>query len=192
MDQNVYVQTVGTLGPFGVLHVKIPGRERRPVPVSTITTTGWESGQSSRFNAGEHRVVRLSYDPPVNGPESAELSGYRPADAVRHHGQYLGLRLERFAIPIRARDDWSSLTDARNFQKRHESPADVLPGGFVYNTAGGIIQHDLRQIVARRICSCTKDFGTLAEWSICRSRAGVDKAYRAASKKTGKLNSCHT
>lgn len=174
MDQNVYVQTVGTLGSaFSGNPVVSAGQSG-----STITTTGWESGQTT-LNAGDI-VSFVSATTPVNGlnPESYQDTGQTMQFVVT---ATISDTTGTIAIPIAPAMVGPSSSTPQS-QNVTNLPATSTPV-YVYNTAAASFSSISGKSSPQNLF-IHKDFGTLAMVDMPLP-GGVDKVYRAASKKTG-------
>ena len=168
MDQNIYVHTVGTLGGTPVTN-GVPASG-----ASTVVTSGWTS---STLNAGDV-VSFVSTSTPVNwvNPQSYSSTG----------------QTAQFVIMATTSDSGGAMT-------MPIGPAIVGPGSQLQNvtslpaTSTSIYVFDtvstsfstISGKVSPQNIACHKDFGTLAMVDLPLP-GGTDKAYRAASKKSGK------
>ncbi len=174
MDQNVYVQTVGTLGTsFTSTPIVSAGQSG-----STITTTGWESGTVT-LNAGDI-VSFVSATTPVNG---VNIQSYQDTGQAMQFvvTATISDTTGTIAIPI-APAMVGPGSPTPQFQNVTNLPPTSCPV-FVYNTAAASFSTISGKSSPQNLF-VHKDFGTLAMVDMPLP-GGVDKAYRAASKKTG-------
>lgn len=174
LDQNVYVQTVGTLGSAFTGNPVVSAGQSG----STITTTGWESGQTT-LNAGDI-VSFVSATTPVNGvnPQSYQDTGQAMQFVVQ---ATISDTAGSIAIPI-GPAMVGPASSTPQFQNVTNLPPTSCPV-FVYNTAAASFASISGKSSPQNLY-VHKDFGTLAMVDMPLP-GGVDKAYRAASKKTG-------
>lgn len=174
MDQNVYVHTVGTLGSSFTSNPVVSAGQSG----SSITTTGWESGACT-LNAGDI-VSFVSATTPVNGlnPQSYSDTGQAMQFVVTATTSDSSGTM---VIPIApAMVGPSSSTP--QFQNVLNLPPTSCPV-YVFNTAAASFSGISGKSSPQNLF-IHKDFGTLAMVDMPLP-GGVDKAYRAASKKTG-------
>ena len=171
MDQNIYVHTVGALG------VSTPLTNGVPVSgASTVVTNGWQAGLSA-LNAGD-KISFISTTTPVNGinPQSFSSTG-QPM---------------QFVVTATTSDTAGAMTipvapaiigPGSQLQNVTNLPASGTPI-FVWNQPAA----NFAAIVGKQTPNnlvVHKDFGTLAMVDLPLP-GGTDRAYRAASKKSGK------
>jgi hypothetical protein len=167
MDQNIYVHTVGTLGGT-------PTVTTAPANGATSIVTG--SWTSTTLNAGDV-VSFVSTTTPVNAvnPQSYQSTGEAAQFVVTATVADAG-----GAITIPVSPPFISSGQLQNITN---APASSTPV-YVFNTAAasfsGISAKQSPQNLAVH-----KDFGTLAMVDMPLP-GGTDKAYRAASRKSGK------
>ncbi len=174
MDQNVYVQTVGTLGSSFTGNPVVSAGQSG----STITTTGWESGQTT-LNAGDI-VSFVSATTPVNAlnPPSYQSTGQAMQFVVT---ATISDTSGTIAIPIAP-----ALVPPGSSTPQNQNVTNAPPTScpvYVYNTAAASFSSISGKSSPQNLF-VHKDFGTLAMVDMPLP-GGVDKAYRAASKKTG-------
>ena len=174
MDQNVYVQTVGTLGSSFTGNPVVSAGQSG----STITTTGWESGATT-LNAGDI-VSFVSSTTPVNlvNPQSYQDTGQTMQFVVT---ATISDSSGTIAIPI-APAMVGPASSTPQFQNVTNLPPTSCPV-YVYNTAAASFSGISGKSSPQNLF-IHKDFGTLAMVDMPLP-GGVDKAYRAASPKTG-------
>jgi hypothetical protein len=167
MDQNIYVQTVGTLGGTPTVTTS---------PSNGATTISTGSWTSTTLNAGDV-ISFVSTTTPVNAvnPQSFQTTGQTALFVVTATTSDSGGNITiPFAPAIYATGNLQNVTNL---------PASSTPI-YVYNTVStsfaGISGKTSPQNLAVH-----KDFGTLAMVDLPLP-GGTDKAYRAASKKAGK------
>ncbi len=170
MDQNIYVQTVGALG------VSTPVVGAGGQSGSTISTTGWVSGT---LNAGDI-VSFVSTTTPVNGvnPQSYQSTGQAMQFVVTATTSDSGGTM---VIPI-APAMVGPASSTPQLQNVTNLPAASTPV-YVYNTPAASFA-SIVSVQSPQNLAVHKDFGTLAMVDMPLP-GGTDKAYRAASKKTG-------
>jgi hypothetical protein len=167
MDQNIYVQTVGTLGGT-------PTVTTTPSNGATTIVTG--SWTSTTLNAGDV-VSFVSATTPVNSvnPQSYQSTG----------------QTAQFVVTATITDTANSITipvapafiSSGQLQNITNLPAGTTPV-YVYDTpAASFSTISAKQ--APQMLAVHKDFGTLAMVDMPLP-GGTDKAYRAASRKSGK------
>lgn len=170
MDQNIYVQTVGALG------VSTPVVGTSPASgATTISTTGWQSGLST-LNAGDI-ISFVSTSTPVNwiNPQSFQTSGQVMQFVVTATtSDTAGTIVIPFAPAIISTGNQQNVTNL---------PA-VSTAVYVYNTAAASFS-TIASVTSPQNLAVHKDFGTLAMVDMPLP-GGTDKAYRAASRKSGK------
>jgi hypothetical protein len=171
MDQNIFVQTVGALG------VSTPILNGAPVSGATsVVTSGWQSGLST-LNAGD-KISFISTTTPVNGinPQSFSSTG-QPM---------------QFVVTATTSDTTGAMTipiapaiigPGSQLQNVTNLPATSTPV-FVWNQPAANFASIAGKQTPNNLV-CHKDFGTLAMVDLPLP-GGVDRAYRAASKKSGK------
>lgn len=171
MDQNIFVQTVGALG------VSTPIVSVAPVNgASTVTTTGWQANVST-LNAGDV-ISFVSATTLVNGinPESFQTTGQTMQFVVTATTtDVAGTMIIPFAPPL--------IGPGQQLQNVTNLPAVNTPV-FVYDTAAA----NFASIVGKQTplnLATQKDFGTIAMVDMPLP-GGTDRAYRAASRKSGK------
>ena len=168
MDQNIFVQTVGTLGGTPVTNgVPTSG-------ASTVVTSGWSS---TTLNAGDV-ISFISTTTPVNGvnPQSFQSTG-QPMQFVvtATTTDAAGAMTIPIAPPI--------IGPGSNLQNVTNLPATSTPI-FVYNTPAASFASISGKQSPQNL-AVHKDFGTIAMVDLPLP-GGTDKAYRAASRKSGK------
>ncbi len=168
MDQNIYSQTVGTLGGTPTTN-GVPAQG-----ASTVVTQAWSS---TTLNAGDV-ISFISTSTPVNGvnPQSFQSTG-QPM---------------QFVVTATTTDTGGAMTipvapplygPGSNLQNVTSLPASGT-AIYVYNTpAASFAAISGKQSFQNLVCH--KDFGTIAMVDLPLP-GGTDKAYRAASKKSGK------
>lgn len=174
MDQNVYVHTVGTLGSsFTSNPVTSAGQSG-----ASITTTGWESGACT-LNAGDI-VSFVSSTTPVNSvnPQSYQNTGQTAQFVVT---ATTSDSAGTMVIPI-APAMIGPASSTPQFQNVTNLPATSTPV-YVFDTAAASFSTISGKSSPQNL-AVHKDFGTLAMVDMPLP-GGTDKAYRAASKKTG-------
>lgn len=169
MDQNIYVHTVGALG------ASTPIVSVAPVSgASQITTTGWTTGT---LNAGDV-ISFISTTVPVNGvnPQSFQTTGEAMQFVVTATTSDSGGTM---VIPVAP----ALIGPGNQLQNVTNLPAVNTPV-WVFDTAaanfGTIAGKQSPQNLAVH-----QDFGTIAMVDLPLP-GGTDKAYRAASRKSGK------
>lgn len=171
MDQNVYVQTVGALG------VSTPVVGTSPSSgATTISTTGWESGAST-LNAGDV-VSFVSTTTPVQGinPQSYQTTGQNMQFVVTATtSDTTGTLVIPFAPAM--------IGPGSQLQNVTNLPATSTPV-YVYDTPAASFSTIAGKSSPQNMF-VHKDFGTLAMVDMPLP-GGTDKAYRAASRKSGK------
>lgn len=175
MDQNVYVHTVGTLGSSFTSNPVVSGANQSG---STLLTTGWESGTVT-LKAGD-KIGVFSATSPTNGvnPQSYQNTGSMmtfvvTADTSDSAGS--------MTIPIAPAivGPASSQPQFQNVTNLPANGAAIYVWGQPAASFSTISGKSSPQNLAVH-----KDFGTLAMVDMPLP-GGTDKAYRAASKKTG-------
>lgn len=170
MDQNIYVQTVGALG------VSTPVVGTSPASgATTISTTGWQSGLST-LNAGDI-ISFVSTSTPVNyvNPQSFQSTGQTMQFVVTATtSDASGTLVIPFAPAIISTGNQQNVTNL---------PA-TSTAVYVYNTAAASFS-TIASVTSPQNLAVHKDFGTLAMVDLPLP-GGTDKAYRAASRKSGK------
>jgi len=174
MDQNIYVQTVGTLGSSFTGNPVVSAGQSG----STITTTGWESGQTT-LNAGDI-VSFVSATTPVNlvNPQSYQDTGLTQTFVVT---ATISDSSGTIAIPI-APSMVGPGASTPQLQNVLNLPPTSCPV-YVYNTAAASFSSISGKSSPQNLFA-HRDFGTLAMVDMPLP-GGTDKAYRAASPKTG-------
>ncbi len=167
MDQNVYVHTVGTLGGT-------PTVTTSPSSGATSIVTG--SWTSTTLNAGDV-VSFVSTSTPVNfvNPQSYQSTG----------------QTAQFAVAAQVTDSTGTITipfltpmiSTGQLQNVTNMPASSTPV-YVFDTAPGSFAGISGKQSPQNL-AVHKDFGTLAMVDMPLP-GGTDKAYRAASRKSGK------
>ncbi len=171
MDQNIYSQT---LGAFGVSTPVTSG-----VPASgatTITTTGWQSGLST-VNAGDVFSV-VSTSTPVNGvnPQSYQSTGQTMQFVVTQTiSDTTGTIVLSFFPPMIGPG-----SQLQNITSMPASGSSI----YIYDTPAASLATIAGKVSPQNLFA-HKDFGTLAMVDMPLP-GGTDRAYRAASKKSGK------
>lgn len=170
MDQNIYVHTVGTLGGT-------PTVTSSPASgSSTIVTGSWSSGATT-LNAGDV-VSFVSTSTPVNGvnPQSYQSTG----------------QTMQFVVTATTSDSTGSITiplapaiigPGSQLQNVTNLPASSTPV-YVFDTPAANFS-TISGVQSPQLLAVHKDFGTLAMVDMPLP-GGTDKAYRAASRKSGK------
>jgi hypothetical protein len=172
MDQNIFVQTVGALGTTSNPIVSA-GQSG-----STITTTGWQAGAVT-LNAGDI-VSFVSATTPVNAlnPPSYQNTGQPMQFVVTATTSDVAGTI---AIPIAP-----ALVPPGSSTPQNQNVTNAPPTGcpvFVYNQPAANFAQ-ISGVSSPQNLFVHKDFGTLAMVDMPLP-GGVDKAYRAASRKTG-------
>lgn len=170
MDQNIYVQTVGALGTSTPVVGTTPASG-----ATTISTTGWQSGAST-LNAGDI-VSFVSATTPVNfvNPQSYQSTGQTMQFVVTATtSDSSGTLVIPFAPAIISTGQLQNVTNL---------PATTTPV-YVYNTPAASFS-TIASVQSPQNLAVHKDFGTLAMVDLPLP-GGTDKAYRAASRKSGK------
>lgn len=169
MDQNIFVQTVGALG------VSTPIVSAVPVSgAPTITTTGWVTGT---LNAGDI-ISFVSTTVPVSGinPQSFQSTGQTMQFVVTATTSDTAGTM---VIPIAP----AIIGPGSQLQNVLNLPAVGTPV-FVYDTAAANFASIVGKLSPQNLF-VHKDFGTIAMVDLPLP-GGTDRAYRAASKKSGK------
>lgn len=168
MDQNIYVHTVGVLGAATPLVGTSPSSG-----ASTISTTGWST---STLNAGDV-ISFISTTTPVNqvNPQSYQSTG-QPAQFVvtATTSDSGGTMVIPFAPAMISSGQLMNVTNM---------PAVSTPV-YVFDTAAASFANIASKQSPQNL-AVHKDFGTLAMVDMPLP-GGTDKAYRAASRKSGK------
>jgi hypothetical protein len=169
LDQNIFVQTVGTLGGTPIVN-------NANQSGSTITTTGWTS---STLNAGDI-VSFVSTTTPVNlvNPQSYLDTGLTAQFVVTATTSDSGGAM---TIPIAPAMVGPGSTTPQLQNVLNLPPASCPV--FVYNTAAANFANISGKSSPQNLF-VHKNFGTLAMVDMPLP-GGTDKAYRAASPKTG-------
>jgi len=167
MDQNIYVHTVGTLGGT-------PTVTTAPANGATSIVTG--SWSSTTLNAGDV-VSFVSTTTPVNAvnPQSYQSTG----------------EAAQFVVTAAVSDSGGAITipvsppfiSSGQLQNITNAPASSTPV-YVFNTAAASFSSISAKQSPQNL-AVHKDFGTLAMVDMPLP-GGTDKAYRAASRKSGK------
>jgi hypothetical protein len=168
MDQNIFVQTVGALGASTPVVGTTPANG-----ATTISTTGWSTGT---LNAGDVFSL-VSTTTPVNGinPQSFQSTGQAMQFVVTATtSDSGGTMVIPFAPAIFASGNQQNVTNL---------PATSTPV-FVYDTPAASFSTITGKSSPQNLV-VHKDFGTIAMVDLPLP-GGTDKAYRAASKKSGK------
>lgn len=167
MDQNIYVHTVGTLGGT-------PTVTTAPVNGATSIVTG--SWTSTTLNAGDV-VSFISTTTPVNSvnPQSYQTTGQAAQFVVTAQSADAAGAI---TIPVAPAFIFSG-----QLQNITNAPASSTPV-YVFDTAAASFS-SISAKQAPQNLAVHKDFGTLAMVDLPLP-GGTDKAYRAASKKSGK------
>lgn len=174
MDQNIYTQTVGKLGSA---FTGAPLTNGAVTQGSTlIVTDGWESGETT-LNAGD-ALSFISTTTPVNGTNPQNYTSYgKPFHVIVT--ATISDTSGAISIPTAPAlyDTTSQLSNVSNL------PADDTPI-YVYDTpASGF--STISGVQSPQNLAVHKDFGTIAMVDMPLP-GGTDKAYRAASRKSGK------
>lgn len=171
MDQNVYVQQIGTFTGTPL----VDGANQSG---TSILTKGWTSGDT--LKAGDI-VSFVSTTTPVNSLniQSYQTTGQAAqfvvaADCVASGGGAMTIPVGPALV--------GPASSTPQFQNVTNLPADNTPV-FVYNTAAAAFS-GISGLQSPQNLAVHKDFGTLAMVDMPLP-GGTDKAYRAASKKTG-------
>lgn len=168
MDQNIYVHTVGTLGGTPTTN-GVPAQG-----ASSIVTQSWTS---STLNAGDV-VSFISTSTPVNGVNPVSYSST---------GQAM-----QFDVTATTSDSGGAMTipigpaiygPGSQLQNVTNLPATTTPV-YVFDTAAASFASISGKSSPQNL-AVHKDFGTLAMVDLPLP-GGTDKAYRAASRKSGK------
>ncbi len=168
MDQNIYVHTVGTLGGT-------PTVTTSPSSGATSIVTG--SWTSTTLNAGDI-VSFISTSTPVNAvnPQSYSSTG----------------QAAQFVVTVTTTDSSGTITipfapamygPGSQLQNVTNLPATTTPV-YVFDTAAASFSGISAKVSPQNL-AVHKDFGTLAMVDMPLP-GGTDKAYRAASRKSGK------
>ena len=171
MDQNIFVQTVGALG------VSAPTTNGVPASgASQVITAAWAAG--AILNAGDI-ISFVSTTTPVNGinPQSFQSTGQTMQFVVTATSTADGAGA--MTIPIAP----AIVGPGSNQQNVTNLPATGTPV-FVYDTAAANFASIAGKQSPQNMV-VHKDFGTLAMVDLPLP-GGTDRAYRAASKKSGK------
>jgi len=169
MDQNIYVHTVGTLaGTPTVTTAPANG-------ATTIVTGSWGSGATT-LNAGDV-VSFVSTTTPVNAvnPQSYQSTGEAAQFVVT---QTISDTTGSITIPVSP-----AFISSGQLQNITNAPAANTPV-YVFNTAAANFANITGKQSPQNL-AVHKDFGTLAMVDMPLP-GGTDKAYRAASRKSGK------
>ncbi len=169
MDQNVYVHTVGVLGAATPVVGTSPSSG-----ATTISTTGWST---STLNAGDV-ISFISTTTPVNAvnPQSYQSTG-QPMQFVvtATTADSGGTMVIPFAPAI--------IGPGSQLQNVTNLPA-TSTAVYVFDTAAANFANIASKVTPQNL-AVHKDFGTLAMVDMPLP-GGTDKAYRAASRKSGK------
>lgn len=168
MDQNIYAQTVGTLGGTPTTN-GVPAQG-----ASTIVTQNWSG---TTLNAGDI-ISYISTSTPVNGvnPQSFQSTGQPFQQVVTATTSDTGGAM---TIPVAP----AFYGPGSNLQNVTNLPASGT-AIYVYNTPAASFAAISGKVSFQNLV-CHKDFGTIAMVDLPLP-GGTDKAYRAASKKSGK------
>lgn len=169
MDQNIFVQTVGALG------VSTPIVSVAPVSgATTVTTTGWVTGT---LNAGDV-ISFVSTTTPVNGinPQSFQSTGQTMQFVVTATTSDTAGTM---VIPIAP----AIIGPGSQLQNVTNLPAVNTPV-FVYDTPAANFANIVGKATPQNL-AVQRDWGTIAMVDMPLP-GGTDRAYRAASKKSGK------
>ncbi len=169
MDQNIYSQTVGALGASTPVVGTSPASG-----ATTISTTGWSSGT---LNAGDV-ISFVSTSTPVNGinPQSFQSTGQPMQFVVTvTTSDSTGTMVIPFAPAI--------IGPGSQLQNVTALPA-TSTAVYVYNTPAASFSSIASKVSPQNLY-VHKDFGTIAMVDMPLP-GGTDRAYRAASKKSGK------
>lgn len=171
MDQNVYVQTVGTFTGTPLIN----GASQSG---SSLITDGWTAGDT--LNAGDI-ISCVSSTTPVNGlnPASYQTTGQPAQFVVTATTTADGSG--NMTIPI-APAIVGPASSTPQFQNVTNLPPDNC-AIYVYDTAAASFSSISGKSSPQNL-AVHKDFGTLAMVDMPLP-GGTDEAYRAASKKTG-------
>lgn len=171
MDQNMYVHTVGTLGSSTPVVGTSPSNG-----ATTISTTGWQSGAST-LNAGDV-VSFISTSTPVNSvnPQSYQSTGQAAQFVVTATTSDSSGTL---VIPVAP----AFIGPGQQLQNITNLPATTTPV-YVFDTVSTSFSSITGKQSPQNL-AVHKDFGTLAMVDMPLP-GGTDKAYRAASRKSGK------
>lgn len=167
MDQNIYVHTVGTLGGT-------PTVTTAPVNGATSIVTG--SWTSTTLNAGDV-VSFVSTTVPVNAvnPQSYQSTGQTAQFVVTAQSADAGGAI---TIPVSPAFVFSG-----QLQNITNAPAATTPV-YVFDTPAASFA-SISGVISPQNLAVHKDFGTMAMVDMPLP-GGTDKAYRAASRKSGK------
>lgn len=171
MDQNIFVQTVGALG------VSAPTTNGVPASGATqVVTAAWAA--AAVINAGDI-ISFVSTTTPVNGinPQSFQTTGQTMQFVVTATTTADGAGAA--TIPIAP----AIIGPGSNLQNVTNLPATGTPI-FVYDTPAASFASIAGKQSPQNL-AVQKDFGTLAMVDM-QLPGGTDKAYRAASRKSGK------
>ncbi len=168
MDQNIYVQTVGTLGGTPTTN-GVPTQGS-----SNIVTQSWTT---TTLNAGDI-ISFISTSTPVNGinPQSFQSTGQPMQFVVTATTSDSGGAM---TIPIAP----ALYGPGSNLQNVTNLPATTT-AIYVYDTPAASFANISAKTSPQNLV-VHKDFGTIAMVDLPLP-GGTDKAYRAASKKSGK------
>ncbi len=168
MDQNIYVQTVGALGSSTPVVGTAPASG-----ATTVSTTGWSSGT---LNAGDI-ISFVSTSTPVNSvnPQSYQSTGQTAQFVVTATTSDSGGTM---VIPFAP-----AMVSSGQLQNVTNTPA-VSTAVYVYDTPAASFSTIASKASPQNL-AVHKDFGTLAMVDMPLP-GGTDKAYRAASRKSGK------
>ncbi len=168
MDQNIYVHTVGTLGGTPTTN-GVPTTGSSGILTQTWTTTTLNAGDVVSF---------VSTSTPVNGvnPQSFQSTGQTMQFVVTATTSDSGGAI---TIPIGP----AIIGPGSNLQNVTALPATTTPV-WVFDTAPASFANISGKVSPQNL-AVHKDFGTLAMVDMPLP-GGTDKAYRAASRKSGK------
>jgi hypothetical protein len=173
MDQNIYVQTVGALGSSTPVVGTAPANG-----ATTISTTGWTTGT---LNAGD-TISFVSTTTPVNlvNPQNYQNMGSPMQFVVTATTSDSGGTM---VIPFAP----AMYGPGQQLQNVTNLPA-VSTAVYVYDTPAASFSTILSKSTPFNMVA-NKNFGTLAMVDMPLP-GGTDRAYRAASKKSGKAIRC--
>jgi hypothetical protein len=173
MDQNIYVQTVGALGSSTPVVGTAPANG-----ATTISTTGWTTGT---LNAGD-TISFVSATTPVNlvNPQNYQNMGSPMQFVVTATTSDSGGTM---VIPFAP----AMYGPGQQLQNVTNLPA-VSTAVYVYDTPAASFSTILSKSTPFNMVA-NKNFGTLAMVDMPLP-GGTDRAYRAASKKSGKAIRC--
>jgi hypothetical protein len=169
MDQNVYVHTVGALGSSTPIVGTSPSSG-----ATTVSTTGWSTGT---LNAGDV-ISFISTSTPVNAvnPQSYQSTGQAMQFVVTATTSDSGGTM---VIPFAP----AIIGPGSQLQNVTNLPA-TSTSVYVFDTVSTSFANITGKVTPQNL-AVHKDFGTLAMVDMPLP-GGTDKAYRAASRKSGK------